>query len=467
MRSLFVRESFYSVPAHALFSFHERPDAFRLLVPPEQKIQIVSTASTLQPSEERVKFVVPFSFLKFAFEMKHTEYEKGNLFVDEQVKGLFSHWRHEHHFIQGGWRGEPASMLSDRISIGHPLLFMFRPFVVHRLKKIFEFRHRVTAASMGELARKGRASGKTIVVTGATGLIGSRVVELLTEQGARVVVFVRNMDRARKMFGQRVEYAFWDFNKPSETAWKAFIPEADAVLHLAGTPLFSKRWRKKFKKAMEQSRVLGTRQIADAIRESDPRPQTLVSASAIGYYGTERALLAREDSRPAEDILARICIGWEAEAKKLASVGVRDVQIRTGIVLSRKAGALKSMLPLFRMGMGGWMGHPDAWINWIHLEDIARIFTMALLNENMQGPYNAVAPGPVIMRQFAKTLSRALHRPGFMAYPAALLRPMLGEAANYVAGGARVSAERVSKVGYSFFFDDLQSALQNTLRSGR
>jgi len=467
MKSRFVKETFYSAPPETLFAYHERPGAFEMFLPPGSKIEIVSSASTLRPSDERVRFVVPFSFLKFAFEMQHTRYEKNRLFVDQQVKGLFSRWRHEHHFIPGGWTEEPATLLSDRIEIGHPLLFAFNPFVARHLKKIFEFRHRLIGQALGALPTSGRATGRSVIVTGATGLIGSRVVRILLEQGAQVIVFARNVEAARRRFGEQVNYATWDFDRPSEDSWRKFVPRADALLHLAGTPLFARRWSRAFKRKMEQSRILGTRRLVEAVSESQPRPRVFVSASAVGIYGLDTRLTADEETPAADDLLARICVGWEGEARKVAAVGVRDVQVRTGIVLSKHAGALKSMLPLFRLGLGGWLGHPDGWINWVHLEDIARIFVMALFCESMQGPYNAAAPEPVSMRQFAAGLARVLRRPYFMRYPTSLLKPFIGQAADYASGGARADCRRIQQAGYRFFFEQLDAALENSLRAAK
>jgi uncharacterized protein len=465
MKTRFVKETFYSAPPEALFAFHERPDAFEKLLPPDTKIEIVSSASTLRPSEERVRFVVPFSFLKFAFEMQHTQYEKNRLFVDQQVKGLFSSWRHEHHFIPGGWIDQPATLLSDRIELSHPLLFAFRPFVVRRLKKIFEYRHRLIGQALGTTPTGGGAAGRSVIVTGATGLIGSRIVRILIEQGARVIVFARNVEATRRIFGEQVKYATWDFDRPADDAWKKFVPQADALLHLAGTPLFARRWSKEFKRKMEQSRVLGTRQLVEAVAESQPRPRAFVSASAVGIYGLETHLTADENTKAADDLLARICVGWEDEARKVAAAGVRDVQIRIGIVLSKRAGALKAMLPLFRLGLGGWLGRPDGWINWIHLEDIARIFVMALCNDSMQGAYNAAAPRPISMREFAADLARVLRRPNFMRYPVSLIKPFIGQAADFASGGARADCRRIQQAGYRFFFEHLDAALENSLRA--
>ena len=165
----------------------------------------------------------------------------------------------------------------------------------------------------------------------------------------------------------------------------------------------------------------------------------------------------------ADDLLARICVNWENEARKLDAHGVRTVQLRIGIVLSKKSGALKELLPLFRIGIGGTMGDPHYYINWIHLEDCARMFTMALGNQTMCGPYNAAGPSPVTNAEFARGIARVLGRPALMRFPVPVLKIIIGEAGEYASGGPPVQVEKIQGAGYRFFFSDLDQALANEL----
>ncbi len=464
MRARFRRESFFSVSKQELFEFHERDDAFSLLTPTSANIEVESTASTLAPSDDVVRFAVKFGPLRFRFENVHTVYQPFDLFVDEQRKGLFTQWRHEHRFREAAWDGDPASMLTDEIAYAHPLLPFFKPFVSLRLGKLFEYRHRATAAEVGGSRRsKGDEAGERVVITGATGLIGRRIVEILVEKGSRVIAFARDVDKARKLLGDRVTCVYWDFNRPEEGDWRSHLCQADAVIHLAGTPLFQRRWNDAFKREMEQSRVLGTRQLVDAISASEEKPRVFISASALGYYGADPDRVVDESASPADDLLARICVHWEDEAGKLDGHGVRVVQMRIGIVVSRESGALKELLPLFRIGIGGTMGDPRCHINWIHLEDVARMFTMALGNQEMRGPYNAAGPSPVTNAEFARGIARALGRPALMRYPVPLLRIIIGEAGEYASGGPRVPVAKIQDAGYRFFFGDLDQALAHEL----
>jgi uncharacterized protein (TIGR01777 family) len=464
MRARFRRDLFASVSKEELFRFHERKDAFTLLTPAFAGVEVSSTASTLAPSDDVVRFAVKFGPLRFRFENVHTGYQPFDWFVDEQRKGLFTEWRHEHRFKEAAWDGDPASMLTDEILYAHPLLPFFNLFVRHRLGKLFEYRHRVTAEEVHRSrASMGEEAGETVVVTGATGLIGRRIVRILLEKGWRVVALGRNVEKARRLLGGRVSCVHWDFHRPEEGDWGRCLSEADGVVHLAGTPLFEKRWNAAFKREMEESRILGTRQLVDAIATSEKRPRVFVSASALGYYGVDPDRVVDEKDSAAGDLLARICVKWESEARKLEAHGVRTVQMRIGIVLSHQAGALKELLPLFRLGMGGTMGDPRHYINWIHIEDVARMFAMALANQQMSGPYNAAAPGPVTNADFARAIARALGRPALMRFPVPLLKIIIGEAGRYASGGPRVRIEKIEDAGYRFFFSDLDQALANEL----
>jgi len=465
MKKVFEKQSFFSVPKKDLFQFHERPDAFNLLTPAEEEIEVLSTASTLAPSDDVVRFVSKFLMFKFRFAMVHTEYEPFSLFVDEQKEGLFQSWRHEHRFFEAGWREDPSSCLVDRIEIAHPLLPCFFPFVQNKLKGLFAFRHQVTARELSKTSAAGNHSPmKAVIVTGATGLIGSRITEILLEKGVQVYAFVRNPEKARKTLPPDAIPIEWDFHTPEKDGWKGILAKADGVIHLAGTPLFEKRWTKGFKKEMEQSRVLGTKMLVDAIRDSKHRPQVFVSASALGIYGTSPGGVVEEESPPADDLLARICVNWENEAAKLNQENVRTVLMRIGIVLSTRSGALKELLPLFRGGLGGTMGYPDRYINWIHIEDVARMFVMALFNGKMAGPYNAVGPRPVLNRDFARAIARAVHRPAIMNMPTSMLKLVIGEAGEYAAGGPQASSAKIEQAGYEFFFGSVEAALDHLLQ---
>ncbi|MBT3220281.1 MAG: TIGR01777 family protein [Proteobacteria bacterium] len=466
MKRVFVRESFFSVPASELFAFHERRDAFELLTPPGfDNITVHSTVSTIKPSVEEARFTVRVVGIPFHFTMVHTVYEPPTRFVDEMLRGPFQSWKHEHQIVEAGWNHDPACLLRDEVSYSHPLLFAGNFAVSWPLTRLFNERHQITkrAIEASIQQRPSKTPARSIAITGGTGIIGKRITEILLEKGENVTLLVRNQQAARRLFQDRVEYAQWDFQSPEEGNWREAIASSDHVIHLAGTPLFNHRWTPSFKVAMKKSRTESTRQIVDAMRKLEGRPKSLISASAVGIYGTDPKRLVNEESHAGDDLLADICRAWEDEAGKAEELGVRTVQMRIGIVIDTESGALKEMLPLFKVGLGGVLGKPDHWINWVHVEDVARMFVMALDNDQMRGPINAVSPHPVTNKTFATTVAQVLRRPCLMRYPTFLLKLGLGESAEYVSGGPRASAQSTKNLGYTFFFDELEPTLRHLL----
>ena len=303
-----------------------------------------------------------------------------------------------------------------------------------------------------------------VAITGATGLIGKRITEILIGKKMRVVAFVRNKKAARKVLGDRVRLARWNFERPGYDEWKEYLGEVGGIIHLAGTPIFKKRWTKSFKKKILTSRVESTRQLVDAIKASEHRPRAFVSASAVGIYGQQHESAVDENVMLGNDPLAGVCVHWENEAKRIEQQNVRSVQIRTGVVLSPDSGALKEMLPLFKLGLGGPLGFPENFMNWIHIEDIAQIFVGALFDSTMRGAYNAVAPNPVTMEMFSETLAQILKKSYFTRHPVWLLRMAIGEASKHTSSHQKVLANKILKTGYVFKFTNLNEALKDLLK---
>lgn len=310
-----------------------------------------------------------------------------------------------------------------------------------------------------------------VTVTGATGLIGLRVVAALLERGDTVTVLSRNPERAKTKLGRpdsgtahadaRVT-ARWDPN--SEPAPRAALAGADAVVHLAGENV-AQRWTESAKRAIRESRVLGTRNLVlgiEALAETE-RPKVLVSGSAIGYYGVHGDEPIDEESPAGEDFLAQTCAQWETEAEMAARLGVRVVKVRTGVVLDSQGGALGKMLPPFKLGVGGPVASGRQYISWIHTDDVIGIVLAALDGEQWRGAINATAPEPQRNRDFSKALGRALHRPSLLPVPGAALRLMYGDMAQVVTKGARVLPAKALVLGYEFRHPQLDEALRAAL----
>jgi len=308
-------------------------------------------------------------------------------------------------------------------------------------------------------------SALRVTVTGATGLIGPALVAALQAREAQVTVLSRDPERVHRRFDStgQVEAVGWDLMQ--EPAPTAALEGRDAVVHLAGENV-AQRWTSKARQAIRESRVAGTRHLVEGLRNCDPCPSTLVSGSAIGYYGSRGEEPLDEDAAPGEDYLANVCAEWESEAARASELAVRVVQVRTGVVLDRSGGALKRMLPPFRLGVGGPVAGGRQYISWIHRDDLVGIILAALYDERWRGPVNATAPEPVSNHDFSRALGAALHRPSLLPVPGAALRLLYGEMAEIVTAGARAMPAKALVLGYEFRHPRLAEALTSALASG-
>jgi uncharacterized protein (TIGR01777 family) len=301
-----------------------------------------------------------------------------------------------------------------------------------------------------------------VTLTGATGLIGTKLVRALRERGDTVTVLSRSPSKARSALG--VDAVAWDplaGPAPAEA-----LAGRDAVVHLAGEPV-AQRWSAKVKQAIRDSRETGTRNLVEGLRAVGAGgaggDRVLVSSSAVGYYGRHGDERVPESTPPGEDFLSRICVLWEQEAQRAAELGVRVVEIRTGVVLDASGGALKTMLPPFKLGVGGPVAGGDQYLPWIHVDDLVGLYLKALDDPSWSGAYNGSAPEPVTNRDFSKALGRALHRPAVAPVPGFALRLLYGEMAEIVTEGQRAVPERALAGGYTFRHADLAEALADTL----
>jgi uncharacterized protein len=307
-----------------------------------------------------------------------------------------------------------------------------------------------------------------VTVTGATGLIGPALVTALQARGDEVTVLSRDPDRARATLGaigtsRPVEAVGWDLM--SEPVPEAALAGRDAVVHLAGENV-AQRWTSRAKEAIRESRVTGTRHLLAGLGRAEPRPGTLLSASAIGYYGPRGEEPIDEEAPAGSDFLARVCAAWEAEAGQAAALGMRVVNVRTGVVLDRGGGALGKMLPPFKLGVGGPVAGGRQYMSWIHRDDLVGMMVAALEDERWSGPINATAPEPVTNREFSHTLGRVLHRPSLLPVPGVALRLLYGEMAEIVTAGARVMPAKPLVLGYQFRQPQLEGALRSALTPG-
>src|SRR4051794_1404626 len=309
----------------------------------------------------------------------------------------------------------------------------------------------------------GRTDGMTrVTVTGATGLIGSRLVRALRERGDEVTVLSRSPERARDAFGGDVEGVRWDPTAGSAPA--EALAGRDAVVHLAGENV-AQRWSDDAKRRIHESREQGTRHLVEGLRAAEPRPSALVSSSAVGYYGPHGDEPLPEDTPPGDDFLARVCVAWEREARAAEALGVRVVLVRTGVVLDTGGGALAKMLPFFKAGVGGPVAGGKQLMPWVHADDVVGIYLRAIDDGSWRGAVNATAPEPVSNKAFSKALGRALHRPAVAPVPALAIQALYGEMAEIVTKGQNAVPRRTTELGYRHAHADLDEALRSALRS--
>lgn len=311
-----------------------------------------------------------------------------------------------------------------------------------------------------------------IFLTGATGFVGQALVRRLLADGHTLSAWVRSKARAAEELGPQVELV--DANAGDDAMTPA-IARADGIVNLAGEPVVGARWTAAKKQSTWASRVDTTRAITKAIvacaREA-PRPRVFVSGSAIGYYGDTKDTQVDEDSPRGAGFLADMCVAWEEEARAAEGFDTRVCRIRTGLVLGKlhgpsglrgHGGLLGTLLPMFRLGIGGKLGDGKQYFPWIHLEDMVGLLTTALTTPTYTGPVNAVAPGGVTNYEFTKTLGRVLHRPTILPAPAFGLKLVFGEAASAMLGGQRAVPRRALALGYKFKFPELTAALEDLL----
>ncbi|WP_408095455.1 TIGR01777 family oxidoreductase [Peredibacter sp. HCB2-198] len=298
-----------------------------------------------------------------------------------------------------------------------------------------------------------------VLVTGASGFVGQRVVKELLKNKHEVVVLTRNIAKSALNLGSRCKFVQWDaVSVPSQQAFEG----VEAVINLMGEGLADKRWDDAQKRRIHDSRINGTHLLIKAIADMPKKPKVLVSASAVGIYGNRDAEEITETSTTGSDFLANLCKEWEAEAFKAKDLGLRVVVVRTGVVLGRGGGALKKMLPVFKLGAGGPIGNGKQFMSWIHVDDLASIYVEAVTNPTLQGAVNGTAPYPATNKEFTKALGKALHRPALMPVPAFALKAAFGEMSSVLLEGQRVLPKKIKEQKFRFHYPTLEMALKET-----
>ena len=295
-----------------------------------------------------------------------------------------------------------------------------------------------------------------VLITGSTGLLGTELQRSFTEKGYDLLLASRKEPKDEHHIQWSIEDGFTDPDK---------LEGVDVVVHLAGENVSGLRWTDEKKKAIRDSRVLGTRNVVDAISKLKNKPKVFVASSAIGFYGERGDEEVTESSAAGDNFLAQVCKEWEAESRRAEDAGIRTVLLRTGIVLSKDGGALATMLTPFKLGVGGVVGSGKQWMSWISLEDEIAVINYVIENENIRGAVNAVSPNPVTNHDFTKTLGDVLYRPTFLPLPEFAVSMIFGEMGDaLLLASTKVMPKRLEDAGFEFKHPNLKEAIESAVK---
>lgn len=454
MKRVYIRTVEVNAPAAVLFRWHEMPGVFQRLSPPFENVRLVRHSGTITDgSTANIRIRQgPFSH-NCVFE--HYDYQPGQRFCDKQVKGPFQSWTHTHRCIPDG---QGRSILEDSIVYELPASFVsdlaVGDLVNRKLDAVFGYRHQVTRNDVERFHNERGASRMRILVSGASGLVGGALTNFLTSQGHQVVRLVRRS-------ASTPETVQWDPSRGSLDS--SSLEGVDVVIHLAGESV-AQRWTDEVKSKIKESRISGTKLLADALSRMKRKPRALVCASAIGFYGDRGTESLTEESLPGTGFLAGVCREWEDATASAAAAGIRTVNLRFGVILSTAGGALAKMLPIFQLGAGGNLGSGRQYMSWITLEDAVQSIYFAAQTEGLSGPVNIVAPQACTNAEFTATLGKVLHRPTLLPVPQFGPRLIFGEMADEMLfAGAKVLPSKLEKHGFRFQYPELETALRHEL----
>jgi uncharacterized protein (TIGR01777 family) len=448
-------------PRAALFAYHANEGAFERLAPPWERIEVVRSSGGIRDGGALLMRIRKGP-VAIPWEALHFGYIEGERFCDEQVRGPFARWVHTHSF-------EPAevsdrSTLQDHVewavpggAIGNAI---GGGIAARQLDRMFAFRHLRTARDL--LRHQSHAARGTlrIVVTGASGSIGSALVPYLTSAGHEVTRLVRRepVNGDERFVGRE---AYWD--PAAGVIAQDAIDGCDAVIHLAGEAITG-RWTAAKMRRIEQSRVNGTRLIAEAIARSmhaDRKSRMLLSASAVGFYGSRPGVDLDESEGAGSDFRAKVCRAWESAAEPARDAGARVVTMRIGLVIGARTPFMRPLLPVWRVGLGGSFGDGRQCWPWIGLDDLLGAVEFLLHRDDVNGPVNLTAPASTTNREFARTLARVLKRPALGFYPAWALRAIFGRLADEaLLSDQRVIPGALERAGFVFLTPTLEACLR-------
>jgi uncharacterized protein (TIGR01777 family) len=439
-------------PEH-VFAWHERPGALERLTPPWGHVEVLKKEGGIRDGA-RVVLQVRQGPASFRWELRHQDFEQNRQFRDVQVSGPMKSWEHTHSFRP---RDEGGTILEDEIELEPPMGVAggaIAPGLVRReLDRLFHFRYRRLHADLARHARFAEKDRLTVAITGASGLLGSALRHFLTTGGHRVIPMVLD---SRKVGDDGI---FW--NPATGAIDRDGLARADAVVHLAGASIAGGRWTTARKKAIRRSRVQGTDLIARTLADLRGGPRTLVSGSAIGYYGNRGDEIVDESTGPGKGFLAEVVQDWEAATRPAERAGVRVVRLRTGVAISPAGGALGQMLLPFKFGVGGRLGTGRQYFSWVDADDVVGAILHCLMTPEVSGAVNVTAPNPVTNATFTSALGRVLGRPTVLPVPALAVKAAFGQLGQEaLLWGQRVLPRKLEESGFRFFCEGVEESLR-------
>ena len=449
--SLFEKTSVVEAPVEELFAWHQCPHAFERLTPPWEKIEVLEKQGGITDGSRLVLRMKQW-FWPIRWVVVHSGFIEGKLFRDTQVEGPFAKWIHSHQFQP---ITEKTSQLTDQVEYQAPLGafgdIVAGGFIASKLKRTFNFRHTRTQHDLKRLLPLASKGPLKIIISGASGMIGTALTRFLTGGCHEVRALVRRQAKGSDIF--------WNPDKGEIDPNS--LENADVVIHLAGENIGAGRWTPGRKKRIRESRIAGTKFLAETLASLKNPPKVFITSSAIGFYDDREDEILTEDSPAGKGFLTEVCQAWEEASEPAKKAGIRVVHLRTGIVLSANGGALPKMVLPTLMGAGGVIGTGRQWMSWITLEDLVGIFNYAIHSPALSGPVNATAPGSVTNRDFTKILGKVLKRPTFFPLPGFMVKLLFGEMGEaLLLEGQRVTPACLTRESFEFLYPDLWSALR-------
>jgi len=443
-----------AAPREFAFEWHERPGAFDRLSPPWDKVRLVESHGGIRDGS-RATLEVPIGPFRIHWLAEHRGYEHGRSFDDFQLRGPFAQWLHRRRFEDEG----PGCRLDETLEYRLPFGLLGRMLagrsVRTRVQRVFRYRSRVLQWDVEAHYGARNTGPMRVLISGAGGLVGSHLRPFLSTGGHHVASLVRRAPQTDSEIR-------WD---PARGDLDPSLLEGfDAVIHLAGESIEG-RWTSEKKAAILKSRVDSTRLLAEALARLTKPPVTLISASAIGFYGDRGDTELTEESARGSGFLPDVVAAWEEAASAAREAGIRVVHPRFGVILSPKGGALRRLLPLALVGASGIIGSGKQFVSWVAMDDVLHSLLHVLLNRDLSGPVNVVSPEPVCQRDFARSLAAAVGRPALIPTPALVVRMAMGrEAADaLVLASQRVVPAKLLGSGFSFRLPRLADALNHLL----